>query len=186
MSEQFEQITEFTPAYDRRDPDPKKNFGIHGVDLRMVLKGPEGAVRFVVYTNWQLPHVTKENHTLARIGKLTDTLMGCLFDPMPADLGYHSPKPMYPDQKPMGAEKLDFDHKETLKGLSGDIEIPTTVKTGTFTPCEYLGGGPCYDGSTMNAERIYEVLLREGSKGVWRELREYYNGVFGAKSEIQT
>lgn len=34
MSADFQEITQFTPAYDKRDPDPKKNFGVHGVSLR--------------------------------------------------------------------------------------------------------------------------------------------------------
>lgn len=194
MSEEFQEITEFHPAFDRRDPDPKKNFGIHGVELRMVLKGPEGAVQFVLYTNWQLPHVAKETelrtikniidlvpdasrpHHRYEVGKME---LRCFYHPLAADLGVHSPKPLYPDQLPMGAEKFDFEHKETLQGATGNIEIPTRVKTGTFDPCPWLDGKPCYyDGSTLNAEPVFEVLLKEGSAGVWRELREYYDRTF--------
>lgn len=179
MPEDFQEIVDFYPAYDKRDPDPKKNYGIHGVELRMVLKGPLGAVQFVLYTNWQLPHVTKENRERIKIGILTDTFMADLLEPMPADLGCHSPKPLYEGQLPMGAERFDWDKKETLHGETGDIEIPTRVKTDTFTPCEYLDGGPCYyDGSTLNAERIFNVLIAEGSAGVWRELRKYYEEIF--------
>lgn len=118
-----------------------------------------------------------------RLQTLSDTDFRCFFEPMPADLGYHSPKPMYEGQLPMGAEKFDFDHKETLKGAAGDIQIPTRVLTGTFTPCQYLDGKPCYyDGSGLNAERIYEVLVAEGSAGVWRELRAYYDETFKANT----
>ena len=47
------------PAYDKRNIDPKKNYGgIHGCEMRFVLKGECGAVQFVLYTNWQLPHLT--------------------------------------------------------------------------------------------------------------------------------
>ena len=57
----------FHPAYDRRN-DPKWNFGIHGVEMCFYLIGTEGAIQFVVYTNWQLPHVHKETDasTLAK------------------------------------------------------------------------------------------------------------------------
>ncbi len=41
-----------TPAYDKRDPDPSKNYGVHGVNIVYVLKGKLGAVQFVLYTNW--------------------------------------------------------------------------------------------------------------------------------------
>ena len=38
-----ERITKIYPAWDRRDPNPSKNYGIHGAELRMVLKGELGA-----------------------------------------------------------------------------------------------------------------------------------------------
>lgn len=49
-----------TPAYDRRNPDPAKNYGQHGVDLWFVLRGPKGAITFRLFTDWLLPHVAKE------------------------------------------------------------------------------------------------------------------------------
>ena len=83
----FERIVELTPAYDKRSNNPAENYGIHGVELRMVLKGAEGAVQFVLYTNWHLPHVARE-------------LKSRRLEPLPADLGYHSPCPMYDSQQP--------------------------------------------------------------------------------------
>jgi hypothetical protein len=82
----MERIVEFNPAYDKRDSDPSKNYGIHGVNLRMILKGTKGAIQFVVYTNWHLPHVQAE------LDRRHDHI---LCHPMPADLGYHSPTPRY-------------------------------------------------------------------------------------------
>lgn len=38
-----ERIVEFTPAFDKRSSDPSKDYGIHGVDMRMVLKGVTAA-----------------------------------------------------------------------------------------------------------------------------------------------
>lgn len=184
MSDEFKETTTLTAARDGRDPDPHKDYGIHGVELRMVLQGPEGAVQFLLYTNWQLPHVQREmdEKAIERIRDRDDDgkmQLRCFYHPLPADLGYHSPKPMYEGQSAMGSEKFDWERTETLKGEAGSIKIPTTIATGTFDPCEYVGGGPCYyDGSTLNAEPIYEVLLREGSAGVWRELRAYYDATF--------
>lgn len=132
----YERIVEFTPAWDKRDPDPSKNYGIHGVELRMVLKGAKGAVQFVLYTNWMLPAVMREGGGSYHL------------PPMPADLGYHWIEPRYEDQRAM--------------------------------QCEYTGTGKCYyDGSGLNAERIYEVLLREGSEGVWKALEAYYEDLAG-------
>jgi len=141
----LERIVEFEPAFDKRHKDPSKNYGIHGVTLKMLLKGEKGAVQFVVYTNWQLPHVTEEQ--LRKPADLVSKRV--LFLPMPADLGYHSPKPMYEDQSPITEE------------------------------CPYLDGKRCYyDGSGLNAERIFDVLVKEGDKGVWRELEKYYKDTF--------
>jgi hypothetical protein len=138
----MEKIIEFAPAFDKRDTDPQKNYGIHGVELRMVLKGETGAVHFLLYTNWQLPHVTEEFR-----GKMTPDKY-FLFEPLPADLGYHSPKPIYEGQDSMG-------------------------------PCPYLNGQICYyDGSGLNAEKIYKVLLEKGSDGVWEELEKYHKEIF--------
>jgi len=129
-----------TPAFDKRDPNPSKNYGIHGATMCFYVKGAEGTVQFIVYTNWMLPHVREEippraDHRLCR--------------PMAADLGYHSPVPMYEEQ-PM---------------LQGS--------------CEYLDGRPCfYDGSTLNAEPFLECLIAEGSEAVWAKLEDYYRSTF--------
>src|SRR5688572_4954779 len=86
----MQRVVEFSPAFDKRHPDPKQNYGVHGVELRMVQVGEQGAVQFLLYTNWMLPHVEKEqdsrwhDHTLCH--------------PMPADLGYHSKVPTYEEQ----------------------------------------------------------------------------------------
>lgn len=140
----MEKIIRFTPAFDKRSADQSKNYGIHGVDMRMVLKGDLGAVQFVLYTNWHLPHVQEGLRVDMQPNK------HFLFEPMPADLGYHSYRPMYEGQEPLQKE------------------------------CEFLNGKPCYyDGSTLNAERIYTTLLEKGSDGVWQELEEYYMRIFG-------
>lgn len=91
----MEKIIQFTPAFDKRDPDPDKNYGIHGMNLRFVLKGDKGATQFIVYTNWHLPHVQKE---------LEDKGTVCLIAPMPADVGYHSPIPQYEGQEPISED----------------------------------------------------------------------------------
>jgi hypothetical protein len=148
----MEKIVTFSPAWDKRNPIPNKNYGIHGVDLRMVLKGDKGAVQFLLYTNWMLPHVEEELDTKllveSRQGKLNKYSFSTIH-PMSADLGYHSPISQYEGQSIMSES------------------------------CNCLDGKPCYyDGSGLDAERIYDVLLKEGSDGVWRELEDYYNMIF--------
>jgi len=137
----LERITVVEPAYDRRHEDPDKNYGIHGCNLRFVLKGPDGAVQFLVFTGWHLRSVDGS------------TWQARDMEPMAADLGYHSYMPTYHDQQNMG-------------------------------PCEYLNGEPCYyDGSSLNAEPVFERMLTGGSDAVWKDLEEYYQQVFGDKDE---
>jgi hypothetical protein len=147
---QFEEKIEITPAWDKRSDDPKKNYGVGGVDLRFALleKTTGTAMVFVLGTHWHWmdaePGYGGEGvHTLK-------PKMG----PMPYDLGYHSPKPMYDGQEPM--ERDD---------------------------CPYVTGICYYDGSTLAAEVLFEVLLREGRDGVFRELREDWQNRFGENSD---
>ena len=139
----FERIVTMRPAFDRRHKDPHKNYGIHGVELRMVLRGAKGATQFLLYTNWQLPHVTEETHRRHLHG--TDLLgLHCSYDPIPADKGYHWATPQYDGQE-------DRD-------------------------CDVLPGGKCfYDGSSLNADEIFQLLLTEGSEGVWKGLEDFYH-----------
>lgn len=93
----LERITEWTPAFDKRDADPNKNYGIHSAECRWVLRGEKGAVQFVIFTSWHLPHVQTE---LARrcVREGDPRGIELMFVPMAADLGYHSPTPRYGDQ----------------------------------------------------------------------------------------
>ena len=137
----FERLIMFSPSYDER----RKGYGIHGMEMRFLVKGPKGAVQFLVFTNWMLPHVKKE--LLDRVDK-GENLHPCLFEGHPADLGYHSPKPMYKGQSAMSND------------------------------CDVLGGKCYYDGSGLNAERPFGILVSQGLESLWNFLEEYYGSVF--------
>ena len=146
----FKREVKLRPAYDKRDSDPSKNYGIHGVDLCMYLKGERGVVQFIVYTGWHLEHVQDE--LIERAYLTRDVLdLEMLVKPMPADLGFHSYTQL---------------HNYNL-----------------YTPeCSLLDGHECYyEGSSLAAYRIYDVLVEKGSDGVWSELEAYYEDVFNAK-----
>ncbi len=81
----------FHPAYDKRSPEPSKNYGIHGVSIYFFVKGDKGAVQFAVYTDWHLPHVQDEQKGKDFIG-----LFG--LKPMGVDVGYHATEPQYEGQ----------------------------------------------------------------------------------------
>lgn len=183
----MERITKFDPAYDRRDPDPNKNYGIHGVDLRMVLRGKLGAVQYVQFCNWYPISVNKEE--LAKGGSFICKNEGyrtMIQAPFPCDLGYHSKVPMYEGHTPIGSTRP----MEALRNISLSIELgldelnidmpePDPVKQEDIPNCEYLGCPCYYDGSSLNAERVFDILVEKGSDGVWKYLEEYYIDTFG-------
>lgn len=66
------------------------------------------------------------------------------------DLGYHSYKPLYEGQQPL------------------------TDK------CSLLENGPCYyDGSSLNGQEVFKILVEKGSDAVWEFLENYYYKTFG-------
>lgn len=219
----LKKMVELTDAYDLRNADPKRNYGIHGSELRMVLKGPCGAVQFVLFTNRHLPHICED--WLARLGQTGAELSAeqarrfraysgawpseeveevvreiqrfdallrelsphdghgftemdvQLCAPLPADRGYHSPKPMCDGDEPV---------RHTLRSpkfLGTDAEGVPQITPGVYGDpiiCPYLDGDqPCYyGGSGLDANRLYQALLEGGAAAVWAELEIYYGAVF--------
>ena len=137
MRNDLERIMTLEPAYDRSD----EGYGTHCVSLRMVVKGPLGATQFVLYTGWFLPD------TLAAWREANAPSF--LRDPLPADVGYHSPLPMYDGHEPMIDE------------------------------CKFVDGPCYYDGSGLRAKDWFEQkLLTGGSEAVWEALEEEYTRLF--------
>lgn len=170
----MEKIVRFKAAYDKRHVDPKKNYGIHGLQIFFVLKGKLGAISFSLSTNWQLPHVQKEWES--KDGEFS--MFRDLHTPRASDISYHSPIPMFEGQRQTGATRLDFEDRERLEGTN--IDFPKTKETGTFTPCEWLDGKPCYsEGSGFDADRYFNALLEGGDEGLWKTMEEYYEIRFG-------
>lgn len=79
----FKKEIVFNPAYDRRNSDPKKNYGIHCVEIRWMLSKNGKGISFLIYTDWFLDHIEK---------RASDFL------PNGIDISYHSPTPFYMDQ----------------------------------------------------------------------------------------
>jgi len=85
---QFTRRIEFRPAFDKRHPDPNKNYGVGAVVLRFILTGPAGVMQFVCSTGMYLPHVLREWE-----GKDYNPGAGSGWD-----IGYHSLTPQYDGQ----------------------------------------------------------------------------------------
>lgn len=144
----LERKLEITPSWDKRDPDPKKNYGIGCVTMRWYVIGPKGAIQFVLMTGWY-PHIIKKTtwndwsdwgdlHVSVREGDR----------PMPTDLGFHSPVPLYEGQTKMTDD------------------------------CPVLGGPCYYDGSGLNADKPFSILVHEGGEKLWEFLEQYYAETF--------
>lgn len=154
--EKLEKIVEFSPAYDKRNTNPKKDHGIGAVRIRFVLKGKKGAVQFLMGTNWFLPETIAEYKTGFKSGITGEIKTTNLLDEKNDcsgisgwDIGYHSKKPMYE-----GHESIDEN-------------------------CPYTDGICYYDGSGLRAKDIPELLVRKGSDEIWKYLEKYYLSTFG-------
>lgn len=86
----FERLVEFEPAYHEVHEDPKKNYGVGGVRIRFVLRGPMGATQFLMGTDWHLPETWA---WWAKTGRLSTAKS--IKNPNGWDLGYHAKKPQY-------------------------------------------------------------------------------------------
>jgi hypothetical protein len=85
----FERILQTHPPYDKRNIDPKKDYGICALQLRFILKKGEKAVQVLLYTNSYLASTIKEyKHKIS-----SDHEGYTCFD-----VGYHSNTPIFKGQ----------------------------------------------------------------------------------------
>lgn len=153
----MEHIVRFLPAHDCIKfeckfgskscyPGSGGSHGIHGVEIIFLSKGEKGVVQFVIFSDWRAQRKEADRIEYRNIVKWG----GDYF--MVADLGYHSPVPLYEGQ-------------------------PVSSKR-----CEYLGGKPCYyDESGLNAVDAMYSLVNGGDEGLWEFLDAYYESVFEGK-----
>lgn len=95
----FEKIIQVQPPFDKRHSDPKQNYGIGGMTLRFILKGPKGATQFIFYTGQHLKHVADELYTSNRDVRFNP------FHGMGADIGRHAYAPGEYDDKDKPSQK---------------------------------------------------------------------------------
>ena len=140
---ELEKWIDWYPAWDKRNTDPAKNYGVHGVEIVWYVKGPKGGVSFSIYTNWMLPHLRKKWDEYEKV---------MFMEAKGMDLSYHAKVPQYEDQT-------------SIQGCK-------------------LTDGPCYyDGSTLNAGPVFELLVAKGGEAVWEYLVDYYHQRFDATEE---
>jgi hypothetical protein len=154
----------FFPAYDRTDPDPKKDYGVGCLDLRFLVEGKSGTVEFELLTQWFQEHIMKRRldslkHDVWIVKQ--DFLLRHFLDPFPADVCYFSPK------------RISEDDSYWEKGVYYTLE-----------------GKPCYYGYKYKDEKedrpareiACRKLVEEGDESLWKYLEDYYEEVFGKDS----
>lgn len=174
----FTRRIDFRPGYHKVHEDPKKDFGVHGMEIWFYLIGKKGAVHFGISTGMMLKETKEWWKATGRDGSSLT-----LF-PMGIDVGYHSPTPQFEGQEVvwpkkriekipypgLNAKREEID--EYYKGMSWE-------KIGDKPPvCEYLGV-PCYsDGSALRAEKYENIFLEKGDEEIWKLLEEDYAAYF--------
>lgn len=164
MAMTLERIVHFTPGFDKRNIDPRKDYGISGGKFLFVVKGPLGAVHFSFGVNFY-PE-SAEAHLIgcytsglmSQFGPERDGVRGIAqsFRPTGFDVGYHALTPQYEDQSP----------REN---------------------CEWLDGKPCYtDGSALRADEWMKQFIEGGTEWLWPALEAEYSARLSETSQDNT
>ncbi len=167
--EKLERIVKFAPAWDKRSPNPKKNYGINTMQCFMLVKGKKGVTHFVFSTGILLPKTIEE---YIKNGKakyeLHDWGYYFLNKPMGFDVGYHARKKQYKGQELRHPTRM----VKTKGNKPFNYKFP---KIGKKPPvCEWIGK-PCYcDGSALRAETFMDILTEKGDEPIWKMLEEDY------------
>lgn len=210
----MEHFIEVTPAFDKRHPDPEKNYGIHGAEIRMLARG---VIQFLIFSNRFLQHNTeeivqraisefpyisekhltklrnysgefekgKELEQLIEYAKFVRQLeleyFDCLLSPTGADLGYHSPVPMYEGQEPI---REIYKSPKIIRDKNGEFADLIPAVYGDPVICPYLPNDvPCYyDGSSLQAQEVLKILVDSGIEKTWEYLDYRYQNQFVEKT----
>jgi hypothetical protein len=128
-----------------------EGYGQHCVDMLWLVKGELGVIQFRLFTGWSAAVIGKPDLDWSDLHATLPRMYETtekVWPPMPADIGYHSPVPKYEGQEPMGK-------------------------------CDLLPQGFCYyDGSGLNADRYFSILVHEGGEALWKALEQYYAELF--------
>ena len=125
-----------------------KGYGQGCATMTFYVIGEKGAIQFKLMTGWYPDTIKQTSHTDWSDWGELDIRREEHMVPMPMDLGYHSPTPRYESQTLMDEN------------------------------C-FLLHGPCYyDGSGLNANKPFSILVHEGTEGLWKFLEMYYHDTF--------
>lgn len=150
----------FKPAWDRTDPDPKKDYGVSPLTILFHVVGAKGVVEFELSTNWYQEHVMVRRlealkHDIYRREK--DFLLRTWIDPYPMDVCYFAFERVCED---------DIYFEDGVLNLS---EIRPYYYGYLFTD----------KNNNRATDFAYRKLVDEGDESLWQYLEEYYVEVFG-------
>lgn len=159
----------FKPAFHKVHEDPKKNYGVHGMEIWFLVIGDKGACHFGLSTGMMLPETFRYWKSKGQDASVSSIMQ------MGIDVGYHSKTPGFEGHQVNWPTKM----RKTGPGPM-DVEFD---KIGDAPPiCEYLGT-PCYvDGSALRADDWKEIFLAEGDEPIWKMLEEDYKARFEDKT----
>lgn len=116
----FRREIQMIDPFDKRDDDPKKNYGISALQIRMLLHGEHATMQFLFSTGMHLPNVMKENL------KKGAHLFELLNRPMGYDVGYHADVPQWEGHEPM--EKCDVRPQGTCYYDGSSLQADNLLK----------------------------------------------------------
>jgi len=92
------QIVKMKMPFDKRSSDPKKDYGIHSMDIFFITGKDDNYVQFFLNIPWYLDHVA---HNLLTRDRLDLSFLGQGYD-----VGYHAKHPQYDGQSPMDCDLI--------------------------------------------------------------------------------
>jgi len=153
MTEKLKRQLMISPAFDKRNDNPQKDFGICGCRIFFAVVGKKGAVTVNFSTNWYLESTVNEYKNRG----INRNLLG-------GGKEQHKTKIDLEVGKPISSGSWDYHCKRRrYKG-----QMP-------FKNCEFIGGD-CYgDGSCLRADVYLRLLIERGSDAVFTKLEiDYY------------
>lgn len=124
----MEQAVIFQPGFRCVATGPNSH-GIHGMEVRFLLRGPKGATQFLFYTDW-IPGLKEEMRHQRRHGG--GTPWPAHLWPNGVDVGYHAHQPQY-DQHPLMSEDCPI--------LEGPCYYDGSGLAGSDLMYEFINGG---------------------------------------------
>lgn len=168
----------FRPAWHKINPNPRKNYGVEGMEIQFLVVGKKGAVHFLLSTGMMLKKTWDYWRDEGKLDGEIPRIMN-----MGIDVGYHAKKKQFESQELRWPIKMMLPKgysPDSWKGDDGYKNILKTkfVKVGKKPPVCDVIGVPCYcDGSALRAEEWKDIFLEHGDEPIWKMLEEEYHSL---------